>query len=64
MDHPSVPNIGRRDILRVLALGTVAATGSACTQLAGAGDEPEAAKDKPRYRVTDNVKAFYRVNRY
>jgi hypothetical protein len=64
MNHRSDPKIGRRDILRVLALGTVAATASACTPLAGAGDEPDAAQDKPRYRVTENVEAFYRVNRY
>ena len=58
------PDIGRRDLLRVLTLGAAAVTSSACVPFASADSEAEQRKDKPRYRVTANVEAFYRVNRY
>jgi hypothetical protein len=62
-DRPS-PNIGRRDLLRVLALGAAAATSSACVPFASADREADLREHKPRYRVTGDVEAFYRVNRY
>jgi hypothetical protein len=59
------PTIGRRDLLRVLAAGAGAAAVSA-TSLTGAAADTftDLQKTKPRYRLTDDVRAFYRVNRY
>ncbi|HEX9461748.1 MAG TPA: formate dehydrogenase [Alphaproteobacteria bacterium] len=55
--------IGRRDLLRVLAVGAAAATTTAACDSAHAGDFPD--KRKARYRANSaNVQAFYRVNRY
>jgi len=54
--------IGRRDLLRVLAVGAAAATTGAC-DAAHAGDFPD--KRKARYRANSpEVQTFYRVNRY
>jgi hypothetical protein len=56
------PNIGRRDLLRVLAVGAAAATTSACA-LVEAGDFPD--KRKARYQAdSPEVQTFYRVNSY
>jgi hypothetical protein len=56
------PNIGRRDLLRVLAIGAAAASTSVCTS-ADAGDFPD--KRKARYHAdSPEVQTFYRVNRY
>jgi hypothetical protein len=57
--------VGRRDFLRILGVGGVAA--GATTLASGsahADGETEDEKKKARYRETDHVKAFYRVNRY
>jgi hypothetical protein len=55
--------IGRRDLLRVLAVGAAAATTTAACDSAHAGDFPD--RRKARYRANSaNVQAFYRVNRY
>ncbi len=58
--------VGRRDFLRALGAGAgVAAT--AATPLAGvakADTENNDEKRKARYKETDHVKTFYRVNRY
>ena len=60
------PALGRREFLRTLGAGaTVAAAGAG--PLAGparADTESDAEKRKARYRETDHVKTFYRVNRY
>jgi hypothetical protein len=58
--------VGRRDFLRILG-GTgvgVAAGAGAMTTAAQADTENDAEKGKTRYRETEHVKAFYRVNRY
>ena len=58
--------IGRRDFLRALGAGASAAAASA-GPLAGealADTETDGEKRKPRYRETEHVKAYYRVNRY
>ena len=58
--------MGRRDFLRALGAGTGVAV-AAAGPLAGsarADSETAAEKTKARYRETDHVKAFYRVNRY
>jgi hypothetical protein len=57
--------VGRRDFLRVLggAGAGVAATGLPATS-ARADSETKDEKTKARYRETEHVKTFYRVNRY
>jgi hypothetical protein len=58
--------LGRREFLRTLGAGaTVAAAGAG--PLAGearADTETNDEKRKARYRETEHVKAYYRVNRY
>ena len=58
--------VARRDFLRVLGAGAGVAAGAA-TPLATsamADSENNDEKRKARYRESDHVKAFYRVNRY
>jgi hypothetical protein len=65
MSNPPDPTLRRRDVLRVLVIGTGAAAASAVGIAEVAADSfTDEQKNKPRYRVTDDVKAFYRVNRY
>jgi hypothetical protein len=57
--------VGRRDFLRVLGAGAgVAAAAGALPTSAHADSESNDEKRKSRYRETEHVKAFYRVNRY
>jgi hypothetical protein len=58
--------VARRDFLRVLGAGAgVAATAAApLATMAKADTETNDEKRKARYKETDHVKAFYRVNRY
>jgi hypothetical protein len=58
--------LGRRDFLRALGAGAgVAATASGPLAGAAAADtENNDEKRKARYKETDHVKTFYRVNRY
>jgi hypothetical protein len=59
------PKIGRRDVLRVMGAGAglaVAAAAPLATDAVAA--ESDADKKKARYKETDHVKAFYKVNRY
>ncbi|MGY4311957.1 twin-arginine translocation signal domain-containing protein [Bradyrhizobium sp. JR3.5] len=58
---------GRRDFLRKVGIGTVGAGAALAPPLiapAQADSETEAEKRKARYKETDHVKAYYRVNRY
>jgi hypothetical protein len=57
---------GRRDFLRALGAGAgVAATSAApLATMAQADNEPNDEKRKTRYKETDHVKTFYRVNRF
>jgi len=57
--------VGRRDFLRVLGAGAgaAAAAGSLPTN-ARADSETNDEKRKSRYRETEHVKTFYRVNGY
>jgi hypothetical protein len=60
-------NVGRRDFLRKVGLGTVGAGATLATPLiapAKADSENSDEKRKARYKETDHVKAYYRVNRY
>lgn len=59
-------NVGRRDFLRILGgtgVGVAAGAGTLATP-AQADSENNDEKRKARYRETEHVKAFYRVNRY
>jgi hypothetical protein len=60
--HPAKPTVGRRDLLRALAAGV----GTAAVPLATGAQaaEPEQDKRKARYRLSDHIKAYYRVNQY
>ena len=58
--------VARRDFLRVLGVGAGVAAGAAAplATAAMADSENNDDKRKARYKETDHVKAFYRVNRY
>jgi hypothetical protein len=58
-------NVGRRELLRVLALGGVVAAASAAPLAPAAADsENDSEKRKARYQANaPDVQAFYRVNR-
>ena len=59
--------VGRRDFLRKVGIGTVSAGATLATPLmtpAQADSETEDEKRTARYKETDHVKAYYRVNRY
>jgi hypothetical protein len=58
--HPAKPTVGRRDLLRALAAGVGAVPLAPGAQAA----EPEQDKHKARYRLSDHIKAYYRVNQY
>ena len=57
--------VGRRDFLRALGAGAgIAATAPIAATGAKADNETNDEKRKARYKETDHVKAFYRVNRF
>ena len=57
--------VGRRDFLRVLGAGAgVAAAAGSLPTSAQADSESNDEKRKSRYRETEHVKTFYRVNKY
>lgn len=65
MDAEGKAKVGRRDFLRVLGAGAgVAAASGTLATSARADSETNEEKRKSRYRETEHVKAFYRVNRY
>ena len=66
MDKPHRNTVARRDFLRVLAAGAgaAAATGAAPLTTPAAAAESDQEKRKARYKETEHVKAFYRVNKY
>jgi hypothetical protein len=66
MNDPLPANVGRRELLRVLALGGVAAAASAAPLAPAAADsENDSEKRRARYQANaPDVQAFYRVNRY
>ena len=65
MKKPDKSKLGRRDFLRAMGAGAGLAV-TAAAPLAGgaAAAESDADKKKARYKETDHVKAYYRVNRY
>ena len=65
-DQSTKPAVGRREFLRTLGAGATVAA-AAAAPLAGearADTETNDEKRKARYRETEHVKTFYRVNRY
>jgi hypothetical protein len=59
------PAVGRREFLRALGVGAGAAvTAAPLVSPAKADSESNDEKRKARYKETDHVKAFYRVNKY
>ena len=63
-DNNKTP-IVRRDVLRAMATGVgAAAMTTPLVSTAIADTENTETKRKARYKETDHVKAFYRVNRY
>ena len=55
--------IGRRDLLRGLGAGA-AVSAAPLTDSAQAETWNEVEHQKARYRLSDHIKAYYRVNRY
>ena len=56
--------VGRRDFLRALGAGAGAAVAVPLATVAKADSENNDEKRKARYKETDHVKTYYRVNRY
>jgi hypothetical protein len=56
--------VGRRDFLRALGAGVGATATAPLATAAKADSETNDEKRKARYKETDHVKAYYRVNRY
>ena len=56
--------LGRRDLLKVLGAGAGVAATAAPLNVARSDTENNAETRKARYKETDAVKTFYRVNRY
>lgn len=59
--------VGRRDFLRKVGIGAVGAGATVAEPLTGparADSETYDERRKPRYRETEEVKTYYRVNRY
>ncbi|MBR0816668.1 twin-arginine translocation signal domain-containing protein [Bradyrhizobium liaoningense] len=67
MSEDNKAAVGRRDFLRKVGIGTVGAGATLATPLVGsaqADSESNDEKRKARYKESDHVKAYYRVNRY
>jgi hypothetical protein len=56
--------LGRRQILRTLGVGAAATAAGPVATEALADNESNDEKRKARYRESDEVKTYYRVNRY
>ena len=63
---PRAGKVGRRDFLRILGTGVGVAAGAStfAASSARADSESEDEKRKARYRETDHIRTYYRVNRY
>ncbi|ULK96972.1 twin-arginine translocation signal domain-containing protein [Bradyrhizobium sp. I71] len=67
MSDETKAKVGRRDFLRRVGLGTAGVGATLATPLVGsaqADSENNDEKRKARYKETEHVKTFYRVNRY
>ena len=56
--------VGRRSFFRLIGTGAAAGAMAPLGREAAADSETEDEKRKARYRESDEVKAYYRVNRY
>ena len=63
-EQASKSKVGRRDFLRVLGAGAAVTAAAPLATEAKADSETNDEKRKARYKETDHVKAFYRVNRF
>jgi hypothetical protein len=63
MQTKTKPGVARRDFLRTLGAGAAVATVPFAEE-ARADTETNEEKRKARYKETDHVKAYYRVNNY
>jgi hypothetical protein len=64
MKKESKTTVGRREFLRALGAGAGVAVAAPLAGEAKADTENNDEKRKARYKETDHVKTFYRVNRY
>ena len=67
MSNETKAKVGRRDFLRKVGLGTAGVGATLATPLVGSAQadrETNDEKRKARYKESDHVKTFYRVNRY
>ena len=65
MGHKAKTEVGRRDFLRALGAGAgLAATAAAPLATGAAAAESAEERTKARYKESEHVKTFYRVNRY
>jgi len=66
MKKESKAKLGRREFLRTFGAGAGIAVASAgpIARTARADNETNDEKRKSRYKETEHVKAYYRVNRY
>jgi hypothetical protein len=56
--------VGRREFLRAVGVGAAAAAAAPLATEAKADTESNDEKRKARYKESDHVKTYYRVNRY
>jgi hypothetical protein len=56
--------VGRREFLRALGAGATVAAAAPLAGAAHADTESNDEKRRSRYKETEHVKTFYRVNRY
>ena len=56
--------VGRRDFLRAMGAGATVAAAAPFAGEAKADTESNDEKRKARYKESDHVKTYYRVNRY
>ena len=64
MKQETKTKAGRRDFLRAVGAGAGVAAMTTLASPAKADSENNQDKRKARYRESDEVKTFYRVNRY
>jgi secreted PhoX family phosphatase len=65
MKQQDKAKLGRRDFLRAMGAGAgLAVTVAAPLATGAAAAESEAEQKKARYKETDHVKAYYKVNRF
>jgi secreted PhoX family phosphatase len=65
MKQQDKAKLGRRDFLRAMGAGAgLAVTAAAPLAIGAAAAESEAEQKKARYKETDHVKAYYKVNRF